>query len=255
MTLYMLRLNPDLRRANAWGAAQRLAPPGADSGYLWHALLTAAFGDLAPKPWRLVEPPRAAAHLLAYARADAAALAERAALYADPAVAAALGVDTLAAKRMPDVFRAGQKLGFDVRLRPVVRSSFRLDGSGRAGRDQRIEIDAALHASLLARESDAQAPRADAETIYKTWLAQRLATGGARAEEACMKLLWRRRSALVRRDAARRIAVHGRKGGGPDVALSGVLEVAEPQAFANMLAQGVGRHRAFGFGMILLRPV
>jgi CRISPR system Cascade subunit CasE len=30
--------------------------------------------------------------------------------------------------------------------------------------------------------------------------------------------------------------------------------VADPAAFAQLLARGVGRHRAFGLGMLLLRP-
>jgi len=42
--------------------------------------------------------------------------------------------------------------------------------------------------------------------------------------------------------------------GGPDVVLAGQLRVTDPQAFAQLLAKGVGRHRAFGFGLLLLRP-
>jgi len=30
--------------------------------------------------------------------------------------------------------------------------------------------------------------------------------------------------------------------------------VRDPTGFAALLARGVGRHRAFGFGMLLLRP-
>ena len=41
---------------------------------------------------------------------------------------------------------------------------------------------------------------------------------------------------------------------GPDAVLAGVLEVTDGEAFAALLRRGVGRHRAFGFGMLLLRP-
>jgi CRISPR system Cascade subunit CasE len=34
----------------------------------------------------------------------------------------------------------------------------------------------------------------------------------------------------------------------------GALEVTEPGTFASSLTRGIGRHRAFGFGMLLLRP-
>jgi CRISPR system Cascade subunit CasE len=36
--------------------------------------------------------------------------------------------------------------------------------------------------------------------------------------------------------------------------LRGELTVADPDAFSALLARGVGRHRAFGYGMLLLRP-
>ena len=42
--------------------------------------------------------------------------------------------------------------------------------------------------------------------------------------------------------------------GGPDAVLAGQLRVKNQQAFAQLLAHGIGRHRAFGFGLLLLRP-
>ena len=36
--------------------------------------------------------------------------------------------------------------------------------------------------------------------------------------------------------------------------MSGTLRVTDPAAFAAGLARGIGRHRAFGFGMLLLAP-
>jgi CRISPR system Cascade subunit CasE len=251
----MLRLDPDMRRVAAWGAVRELASPSAEPGYVWHALLAAVFGPLAPKPWRLVEPTRGAPHLLGYGGADRGTLAEQAALYADPAAATALALETLAVKRMPDTFRVGQKLGFEVRLRPVARSSLRLDGSGRGGREHRVEIDVAYQAALAAREADPDAPRPDADAVYKGWLADQLSKGGALADPSQMQVIWRRRANLARRDAGRRLRVIGKKGGGPDVALAGALVIDDPHAFATSLARGIGRHRAFGFGMLLLRPV
>jgi CRISPR system Cascade subunit CasE len=40
---------------------------------------------------------------------------------------------------------------------------------------------------------------------------------------------------------------------GPDAVLAGQLRVTDPKAFTQLLASGVGRHRAFGFGLLLLR--
>ncbi|MFV0281486.1 MAG: type I-E CRISPR-associated protein Cas6/Cse3/CasE [Rhodoblastus sp.] len=254
MRLHMLRLDPDFHRVAAWGRTHRVSWPEADPGYLWHALLTATFGALAPKPWRLVEPPRGRAHILGYVEADKAALEDHARSFADPAAAAAIGLATLETKQMPDRFAAGRRLGFEVRLRSVVRSNLAPDGAGgRTGR-VRAEIDAALHAALAAREADAAAPRPEAEQIYRTWLAERLNRGGAHADTGAMQLLWRKRAAIVRRNAERAAILVGRKGGGPDIGLAGVLEVTDETTFQATLARGVGRHRAFGFGMLLLRP-
>jgi len=41
---------------------------------------------------------------------------------------------------------------------------------------------------------------------------------------------------------------------GPDVTFTGTLEVTDSAAFSALLARGLGRHRAFGFGMLLLAP-
>ena len=47
---------------------------------------------------------------------------------------------------------------------------------------------------------------------------------------------------------------HARYSEGPDVVMRGVLTVTDPDAFSNLLAHGIGRHRAYGYGMLLLRP-
>ena len=39
---------------------------------------------------------------------------------------------------------------------------------------------------------------------------------------------------------------------GPDALLKGHLRVRDSADFAKLLTRGVGRHRAFGFGMLLL---
>jgi len=40
----------------------------------------------------------------------------------------------------------------------------------------------------------------------------------------------------------------------PDALFTGELTIRDAEAFARLLARGIGRHRAFGFGMLLLRP-
>jgi CRISPR system Cascade subunit CasE len=55
MTLYMTRLDPSQQRFAYWAARKNLLASGADPGCAWYAMLRAAFGELAPKPFRLVE--------------------------------------------------------------------------------------------------------------------------------------------------------------------------------------------------------
>lgn len=40
----------------------------------------------------------------------------------------------------------------------------------------------------------------------------------------------------------------------PDAEFAGVLAIEDGATFSRALARGLGRHRSFGFGMILLRP-
>lgn len=246
--LHMIRLDPDLARVSRWGAAQGVARSGVDDGYLWHALLKAAFGDLAPKPFRLIEPQGGIgrAYLVGYTHADAAALRAHAEAFADPAVAEAVGLASLAGKAMPDAFTPGTRLGFEVRLRPTVRQT--RDGD----RTRKREIDVFLQAA----SRDPTGPKPDRLAVYADWLVTQL---GAGARLDGVRLEAQRRARILRRsqpadDGTRRLDAHGRQGGGPDIVLSGALVIEDALAFAGLLARGIGRHRAFGFGMLLLKP-
>jgi CRISPR system Cascade subunit CasE len=242
--LYMVRLDPDIARAMEWGAREKLLKPGGDDGYLWHALLAAAFGNLAPKPFRLVEPNgHRPPYLLGYAHATEEELRRHAAEFCDPAIASALGVSSLAVKSMPDSFVVGRRLGFEIRVRPVVRQT--KDGD----RNRKREIDVFLRWARA--RPDAEKPSRVA--VYTDWLAAHLANRGAALDT--MRIIWLRRAAITRRGRERELEVHGEKGGGPDACFGGALTVADPIAFNTLLARGVGRHRAFGFGMLLLKPL
>ena len=48
--------------------------------------------------------------------------------------------------------------------------------------------------------------------------------------------------------------LHARHSEGPDAVMRGILTITDAAAFSNLLARGVGRHRAYGYGMLLLRP-
>ena len=92
----------------------------------------------------------------------------------------------------------------------------------------------------------------DREQTYREWLGQRLGgAGGARLIEG--RLLGFKRERMVRRTTGpdRRSSNLER----PDALIEGVLEVIESNAFSTLLKGGIGRHRAFGYGMLLLRTL
>jgi CRISPR system Cascade subunit CasE len=102
-------------------------------------------------------------------------------------------------------------------------------------------VDAFIHATLA---TEARTP-IDREDVYVRWLSRELQRGGAsRLESARLTEFCRER---MRRGAGEPIER-------PNAVLEGTLTVLDPEAFRALLTRGLGRHRAFGFGMLLLRP-
>ena len=205
------------------------------------------------QPFRLFwSERRPAASLYAYADADQEALREVAAAAAPPDCLAPLNPAALRSKPMPSAFAAERRLGFDLRVRPVrrVRCDLHDTQTGRVVTQGR-EIDA-FRLAIMHRFPDgwrepgvhAKQSGVSRESIYTAWLAERL-VGAATLEECRLSSFSRSRA--VRGDG------HGPEG--PDATLQGVFTVDGPEALARRLREGVGRHRAYGYGMLLLRPV
>ena len=84
------------------------------------------------------------------------------------------------------------------------------------------------------------------EEVYADWLTEQFRRrGGAQLESATLYSFQRTRALRKR---------HARYSEGPDAIMRGTLIITDADAFANLLAQGIGRHRAYGYGMLLLRP-
>lgn len=234
MTLTLLQCHPDPRRLAAWATRFGLTAGGDDLGYALHTLLATAFGDAAPKPFRLFDDARG---LLAYTTHSVERL-QLAAQMAPPEVDATLGLERFATRSFPTEWAAGRRLGFELRVRPVLRTS--------QGRERDVflaEIDKRGCAEgELAREA-----------VYADWLARELARGNA-ASVAQVQLDGFQLTASLRKGQAAESKRPVRRVAGPDALFSGELTVDDPTGFAALLARGVGRHRSFGFGMLLLRP-
>lgn len=253
MTLHLVRLPVDLA-ALARTAGDRGWTRGRsaafDEGAALHHLLGETFGPAALQPFRLMVAPRAPlGTLYAYTEAVPAALRELAAATATPEVVTAVSPERLESKSMPADWSRGRRLGFDVRLRPTVRLASGIpapeDRSGGRihGFRQGAEVDAFLAEALRHEGRDEMADQGRTrEAVYRDWLGTRLGEGAA-LESA--RLTSFRRTVTLRGGKTRE---------GPDIVVHGTIRIDDPDAFAALLRDGVGRHKAFGFGMLLLRP-
>ncbi len=214
-----------------------------DLGYAVHCALRELFGDDAPQPFSLGDPTGAIQPVLGYGPIDAQGLRAAAQLKADPWMWEHLvDWEHLAAKPMPEAWKAGQVLDFTVRAMPIARAA-QDHPNHKKGR----EVDVFL---LACRAAEGQ-PQPDREAVYRDWFTAQLARhGGATLVRLHVERFQLERPA--RRDHAKdvRKPLKGR----PDVTFTGTLTVTDPAAFRALLARGIGRHRAFGFGMLLLRP-
>lgn len=241
MTLHLIRVDPEPAECARWFAAEDLLPrDGEDDGYAWHALLCAVFGKaLAPKPFRVIARRGRTSQILAYSGAAPAELVAAAREFADPLALGAAGLATgaeLAVKPVP-AFAAGRQLGFSLRMRPTVR----VDRDG--DRNRTAEIDAYVAALRTSPDT-----RPDRQAVYTEWLRSKLGAGGARMID--VRFDGEERAPVLRRDRDRSL----RRVEGHAANVAGHLEVADADRFAALLARGVGRHRAFGYGMLLLSP-
>lgn len=245
-SLFMLQLPLDGRRVTAFALAHGLDGDirDGDGGYAAHALLAALFGPQAPKPFVLQPRPRmpGAVDLLAYSPVPLAVLKAQADLTAPPLAHAAVDWSGAADKAMPTALPPGLALGFQVRVCPTVRLA-----RGAQDKSPGSEVDAFLAA--LDRPSN-PTPGLDRQAIYRDWLLARLP--GAAVLDLRLDSL--RQISLTRRAAPvgdSRPLTSIRK---PDALFTGRLQVADSAQFMDTLTRGVGRHRAFGFGMLLLQP-
>lgn len=240
--LHMISLSLDPARVMAAGRRMGLPPHHADTGYLVHGQIGELFGDLRPRLFHLASTQGARWRVLAYGHNPADSLRRHAAQFADPTVHAAVDWETFASKAMPRAWSEGQRLGFEVRVCPVIRKS----GQGEKHRPG-AEVDVFLARCWSAGEGTA----VDREEVYREWFASQLARHGGAISKAT-RVERMQRHHLVRRTQGETRKAHVLER--PDVTLSGELVVTDPEAFNGLLVRGIGRHRSFGFGMLMLKP-
>ncbi len=238
--LHLVRIPVDGPRLMRFAFEQGITQEDETFGYSLHAWLTALFGKLAPKPFRYF-PQRG--ELLAYAGCDATTLLETAQAFASPQAWAVLDTDRVASKPMPERWRAGQRLRLEALVCPVTRK----DGE---------EKDVFLRA--LDRHARSQQPASDDTgepeptrgEVYREWFIRQLGNAVSVRELELSGMSARVRMLRRARNGTNRLRIIER----PRALFAAEVSVSDPEAFAALLARGIGRHRAFGFGMVLLAP-
>lgn len=237
---YMVEMRPDVPALMRFLAGQGLMPKRnkLDLGYGIHAWITAAFGEIAPKPWRLLTKQRLPARILAYSQHSADELRQRLSEFADPSVYAVCPAqDKSISSRVMPQWQSGRQLMFEILCCPVGRKA----ASG-------IEKDLFLIRADSAAESNILRER-----VYCDWVQANL----EREEAVTVDNIWLDGFQLVRQmRQGRRCNGHRQQGNltRPQALVKGAITISDPEAFDELLRRGIGRHRSFGYGMILLRP-
>ena len=265
--LHMIRADIDALQFRRWMGSRQIV----DDDHAMHCLLRECFGDfytqekpdgIAPQPFRLMLPrEKRRGSLYGYSPAHADELRETASMLACPLQEKAMPLSSLDSKPMPSEWQAGKRLGFEIRVRPVVRPTKNAgqracDGhyprKGKDGSRQtsphcrpRKECDAFQYEAVKHPNGEMKRSR---EAVYRDWLQARFENkGGAILDVSSTKLVSFRRTRAIRK-------LHRRYSEGPDALMRGELEITDGAKFANLLAGGIGRHKAYGYGMLLLRP-
>lgn len=242
--LTMLRLAFDGPRLIELARQRKLPTRDVDLGYVVHCALGELFGVDAPKPFAITREQGRVVEVLAYAARGRDALLNTAQTFADPALYDGLcHWASFAGKPMPEHFTVGQRVGFSVKVCPTVRPA----KPGLHQENDGAEVDAFLAACRKVGPE----VRVDRETVYREWFQAEFARrGGATVETLTLERFQLERLTRRHQGSDRRSEVRDR----PAAIFHGTLTVTDPAAFRATLARGLGRHRSFGFGMLLLRP-
>lgn len=214
-----------------------------DDGYLCHCVMREMWQGHAPAPFVLRQNGRTL-DVWGYSHSSARVLIDHSRAFGDPSLLAAItDLDHIASKEMPR-FDVGRRLGFVLRACPIVRLARATDGH-RVG----VEVDAFL-ARCFAAGTEVAVSR---EQVYREWIVTKV----NQPQTTGVELDWVRVSAMSRERLVRRTQGSDRKAKRlerPDVRFEGELVVVDSERFHEWLAHGVGRHRAFGFGALVLVP-
>ena len=223
--LYLMQAGLNLKELQTWMGERSIE--SLDRAI--HCLLTETLGEAAPRQFRVIAgrgQPTAA--LYGYTGHDSAQLTHNHQAFASPQQDQAMPAETIAAKVMPATWPANAQVAFDVRCRPLKQRN-------------RTEVDAFW--SMREANPAEEILRSDA---YVKWITEYFARRGtAKVERASVQSYNRSQTETQRNQVTPKL---------PETVMKGLLTITDGANFTGTLAAGVGRHRAYGFGMLLIKP-
>ena len=240
--LFMIQMQLDIRKIYIQASAVKLLKPGVDEGYYLHQQIAEMFGENVFSSFFLLGQSHGWLNVLGYSQYGANDLKRRAQEFSTPFRYGVCNWDTFSGKPMPSDWPVGQAYRFSVKTCPVVRLS-----SGNGVFKKGAEVDA-----YVARVSSSSTPKLTRESVYKKWLEEVFERSSA-VRSLQVRLEGFRLSRLLRRSHGERRSAKVIER--PEARMNGVLEIADSEKFNEFLRKGVGRHNAFGFGMLLLKPM
>ena len=230
--LHLMKASLDMVNLARYGAEQSHSDPDRTA----HCLMTESFGKLqTPKPFVIkTRVQNGALHgmVLAYTALTAKELRETAERHQRLAHAAVMDPNSITTVGAPCHWTKGQSVLFEVRVRPTKRSSSR--DAENPGSEQDVYL-----------ASPEEMTRAE---TYCRWLSEMMRRqGGLHATPESMTM-----TQFAMRRVRRQNSSHWIEG--PDATITGEATVVNPERMTLALSGGIGRHKGYGYGMLLLRP-
>lgn len=212
----------------------------ASTSYLVKCMLGELFGDKKPLIWRMSDQG-ALTKVSAYTSLPVPELQSHAQVVAPPAKYAACNWERSASKPVPHY--DGLYI-YETRVCPAVQKSS--SGSGTTLEGETFSWSAGSELDVFLSEIGKGNDPVDRESVYAKWLRDQFAMDqhdwGAVIRSARVD-----RWTLTDTTVTTGGTTHIRR---PDATLSGRIEIRDSGSFRSFLGQGVGKLKAFGFGMI-----
>ncbi len=221
---------------------RKLLTSDCDEGYALHSFLCELFGEQAQKPFFVTDRNFKHLTLLAYSPYTKKELQIRASTFADPSLYDALDWECYSEKPLPMKWTENLKLGFQIKLCPIKRLS-------NDNHHQKPGYEKDAYLSYLDANKDQEHKKTRFE-VYEEWGKEQLEKELALLVEG-IKVKHFQLVNFQRRNKDREIVVSKR----PEVIIHGTFSIKNEAQFLKILQEGIGRHRAFGFGMLLIQPL